>query len=83
MRFSFAAKGNPAKGGAVNPTEQAEALESARRAGIDLSLVDSNLALTVSERWQQHDAALDLVIKLQAAREKLNAELQPTTRKAG
>lgn len=83
MRFSFATKVNPSKCSAVNPNEQTDALEAARRAGIDLSLIDSNLELSVKERWQQHDAALDLVIKLQAAREKLNAELQPIARKAG
>ena len=37
------------------------ALEEARRAGIDLDLLDSNLALTVEQRWKQPDAALELV----------------------
>lgn len=53
-----------------------QALEEARRAGIDLSLLDSNLALSVKERWQQHDSALDLVVKLQAARKAIDAKLQ-------
>lgn len=58
----------------MNPSDQA--IEEARRAGIDLSLLDSNLALSVKERWQQHDAALDLVLKLQAARKEFDAKLQ-------
>ena len=67
----------------MSPAEKEDALEVARRAGIDLSLLDSNLALSVKERWQQHDSALELVFKLQEAREKLNAQLQPVARKAG
>ncbi len=62
----------------MNSAEQA--IEEARRAGIDLSLLDSNLALSVKERWQQHDAALDLVLKLQAARKEFDAKLQPAAR---
>ena len=58
----------------MNSAEQA--IEEARRAGIDLSLLDSNLALSVKERWQQHDAALDLILKLQAARKEFDAKLQ-------
>lgn len=34
------------------------AIEEARRAGIDLDLPDSNLALTYEQRWLQHDATL-------------------------
>ena len=64
----------------MKPAEQTKAIEEARRAGIDLELLDSNLALTVKERWQQHDAALDLVVKLQAAKKKLDAKLQSATR---
>ncbi len=57
-----------------------QAIEEARRAGIDLSLVDCNLALSVKERWQQHDSALDLVLKLQAARKVFDAKLQSSAR---
>jgi len=64
----------------VKPAEQTKAIEGARRAGIDLDRLDSNLALTVKERWQQHDVALDLVVKLQAARRKLDAKPQSATR---
>ena len=67
----------------MSSAEKDDALEAARRAGIDLSLLDSNLALSLKERWQQHDSALELVFKLQEAREKLNAQLQPVARKAG
>ena len=52
------------------------ALEDARRAGIDLDLLDTNLALSVKERWRQHDAALELALKLEAAGALRNAKLQ-------
>ena len=52
------------------------ALEEARRAGIDLDLLDSNLALTVDQRWKQHDAALELALKLEAAGKIRDARLQ-------
>ncbi len=51
-------------------------LDEARAAGIDLDLLDANLALTVKQRWEQHQAVLDFVEKLQAAkaaRESINA----------
>ncbi len=37
--------------------------------GIDLSLIDHNLALSYDERVQQHESALALVRELVAARE--------------
>lgn len=40
----------------MNQDEQA--IEEARRAGIDLSLLDSNLALNYEQRWLKHDQAL-------------------------
>lgn len=43
----------------MNPAEQA--IEEARRAGIDLSLLDSNLALNYEQRWLKHDQALQKV----------------------
>jgi uncharacterized protein (TIGR02594 family) len=48
----------------VNKTEQI--FEEARRAEIDLDLIDTNLALSVDERWRQHDAALNRVLELEA-----------------
>ena len=48
--------------------EQADqALEDARRAGIDLDLLDSNLALTYEERALRHESALELVLELREA----------------
>ena len=51
----------------VNQTEQI--FEDARCAGIDLDLVDANLALSVDERCRRHDAALNLVLELEASLE--------------
>ncbi|MBA4137260.1 MAG: hypothetical protein C0518_08095 [Opitutus sp.] len=60
--------------------EPTDAIAAAERAGIDLSLIDVNLSLSVKERWEQHDAALELILKLQQGRERADAELQPTPR---
>ncbi len=54
------------------------AIEEARRAGIDLDLLDTNLALSVAERWRQHDAALALALMLEKAGKKLRGELRST-----
>lgn len=43
------------------------AWERAKRAGVDVSLLESNLRLTVSERLRQHDAALNSMLKLRRA----------------
>lgn len=43
------------------------ALEEARRAGIDLSLLDCNLALSYEERALRHESALELVLALREA----------------
>ena len=53
-----------------------QALEEARQAGIDLDLLDTHLALSVKERWEQHDGALELALKLQAAGKLKDARLQ-------
>ena len=55
-------------------------LEQAREAGIDLDLIETNLALSVQERWRQHDGALRLILKLQQAKAARDAGLQPTYR---
>jgi hypothetical protein len=39
----------------------AQVLEEARRAGIDLALLDSNLALTYEERVLRHASAQELM----------------------
>jgi hypothetical protein len=49
----------------MNHPEQA--LEEARRAGIDLSLLDANLALTYEQRVLKHESALELVWALREA----------------
>jgi hypothetical protein len=64
----------------VNRTEQI--FEEARSAGIDLDLIDTNLALPVAERWRQHDAAVNLAVKLEMAMKVRDAGLQHTTEKA-
>jgi hypothetical protein len=51
----------------------AQALEEARRAGIDLSLLDSTLALSPEDRVLRHESARELMMALKeagAAREK-------------
>lgn len=50
--------------------DPAKALEEARKAGIDLDLLDANLALSVKERWRQHAGALQLALKLEEAGKK-------------
>ncbi len=45
----------------------AQAIEDARRAGIDLSLLDSNLALTYEERVLRHASAQELMWALKEA----------------
>ena len=55
--------------------EQAHAaIAEAERAGFDLSLVDSNLALSVEERLLRHDAALEFKLALRAAGEAMYAQ---------
>ncbi|HEY5551191.1 MAG TPA: hypothetical protein VIK52_04845 [Opitutaceae bacterium] len=46
--------------------DPAKALEDARKAGIDLTMQDANLTLSVEERWAQHEAVLKLALELQA-----------------
>ena len=45
----------------MKPVEKNEAVEAARRTGIDLDLLDSNLAHTHEQRWLEHEAALEKV----------------------
>lgn len=44
-----------------------QALEEARRAGIDLDLLDSNLALTYEQRALRHESAHELFWALREA----------------
>ncbi len=57
-------------------------LEVAAKAGIDLDLLDTNLSLSVKERWRQHDSALAFILKLEEAKRQRDARLQSTTGKA-
>jgi hypothetical protein len=45
----------------------AQAFEDARRAGIDLDLLDSNLALSYEERVLRHESAQELMWALREA----------------
>lgn len=44
-----------------------QALEEARKAGIDLDLLDTKLALTYEQRVLRHESALELVLALREA----------------
>lgn len=57
-------------------------IEEARRAGVELDLLDTNLTLPVAERWRQHDAALGFALKLEAARIARDERLQQAARAA-
>ena len=46
--------------------------ERAIEAGIDVSLIDANLRLSVTERFRQHDVALNRMLKMRAAVKKWN-----------
>lgn len=48
-------------------TNPEQAIEEAGRAGIDLDLLDSNLALTYEQRVLRHESALELVWALREA----------------
>jgi hypothetical protein len=59
---------------------EVDLFKDARRAGIDLDLIDTNLALSVDERWRQHDAALRFILQLQKAKLVHDSGLQPVDR---
>ena len=58
---------------------QETALEAASDAGIDLSLLDSNLALTPEERVLRHEAALALMRALRQAAAQLQHDERLST----
>lgn len=60
----------------VNLAEQH--IEEARRAGIDLDLLDLIQTQSVAERWRHHAAALDLATKLAEGKQRRDAGLQRT-----
>jgi hypothetical protein len=56
------------------------ASDAAERAGIDLSLIEENLRLTPEQRVLQHEAALELVLQMEAAGRRLrNADSSTPT----
>ena len=57
--------------------ESENAIAVAEKAGFDLSLVDSNLRLTVEERMLRHDSALEFVLELRAAGAAMYAQAAP------
>jgi len=59
-------------------TQQEKDLEDARLAGIDLDLLDTIQALSIAERWRQHDAAANFAAKLAEAKQALDAGSQRT-----
>lgn len=58
-------------------TDDEKAIADAERAGFDLSLIDYNLSLTYEQRLLQHDSALELMLALRAAGERLYAKTPP------
>lgn len=59
-----------------------QALAEASHAGFDLDMIDTNLALSVADRWRQHDDALELLLELERARIERDAKLSRTAAKA-
>ena len=53
-----------------------DAIEEAERAGFDLNLIDLNLSLTPTQRLDQHQSALALVLELEAIRNTRNEDTQ-------
>lgn len=54
------------------------AIAAAQKAGFDLDLIDTNLALPIEERWRQHDMALELLLDFERARIERDARLSQT-----
>ena len=58
-------------------TTSVDAIEEAERAGFDLSLIDQSLSLSYEQRALQHQAALDLLLEMERAGQKLRDRDQP------
>ena len=67
----FARRLRAAQPDAMTEEQAHAAIAEAERAGFDLSLVDSNLALSIEERLLWHDAALEFKLALCAAGEAM------------
>jgi hypothetical protein len=48
--------------------ENEKIFAEARQAGIDLDLMDTIMAQPITERWRHHNAALNLMLKLETAK---------------
>jgi hypothetical protein len=55
-----------------------KAIEEARRAGLDLNLIDLNLELSPEQRVLKHDAALELMLECRKAGAALYGHATPT-----
>jgi hypothetical protein len=55
--------------GYVCPPDAGPAWRAACDYGFDMSLVESSLSMTVGDRLQQHQYALNLILEVDAARE--------------
>ena len=61
----------------MTKAEADHAIEDARRAGIDVNLIELNLALTPGERWRQHDDALEMAMMLRNAMIARHEQVRP------
>ena len=53
------------------------AIEEAKRAGIDMSLIETSLGYSYDKRAIQHQAALELALELERIGRQLRGEAQP------
>ncbi|HEY5756384.1 MAG TPA: hypothetical protein VIU34_11205 [Steroidobacter sp.] len=53
------------------------AIEEAKRAGIDMSLIETSLGYSYDKRAEQHQAALELALELERIGRQLRGEAQP------
>lgn len=60
----------------LNKPDSRSAAEVAAGAGVDINLIECNLALPVEERWRQHSLALEMALELQQARIDRDTGLQ-------
>jgi hypothetical protein len=66
----------------VQENQDPDSLEAARQAGIDLHLLDTILAQSIEQRWQQHSAALALALRFEQAKRTTDARLHDTVETA-
>lgn len=57
----------------LRDSHDSKIFEEAEKAGFDLNLIDLNLSLTPTQRVEQHQSALTLVLELEAIREAKEA----------